>query len=210
MDVSDIINEDEDMNFFKIEKKKYNSSESPSPTLPRSPSRSRSPTPSPAIPNSPTETDKSELLFFEDNIYENDSNSTNKNSDVNDDENKRILKNKMILKNVEKIESFDEDMRNSCDSLSFGLENVQKNVLPAGLGDTGAMKRTVSLITAHKLSIAEMVEIMKDEMQIVQNMEHTDDRDCDVYLDKLGHILDLKSEAISTLRRELQNFKIRR
>jgi hypothetical protein len=50
---------------------------------------------------------------------------------------------------------------------------------------------------------------MKDEMLIVQNMEQCDDRDCDVYLDKLGHILDMKSEAISTLRNELQNFKSR-
>jgi hypothetical protein len=47
---------------------------------------------------------------------------------------------------------------------------------------------------------------MKDEMEIVQDMESAEDRDCDVYLDKLEHILELKSEAIFTLGRELKNF----
>lgn len=47
---------------------------------------------------------------------------------------------------------------------------------------------------------------MKDEMEIVQDMESAEERDCDIYLDKLEHILELKSEAIFTLGRELKNF----
>jgi hypothetical protein len=37
-----------------------------------------------------------------------------------------------------------------------------------GLSDTATMKRTVELLTAHKTSIADMVEMMKEEMEIVQ------------------------------------------
>lgn len=47
---------------------------------------------------------------------------------------------------------------------------------------------------------------MKVEMEIVQDMEGAEDRDSDRYLDKLEDILDLKSEAILTLRKELKSF----
>ena len=49
-------------------------------------------------------------------------------------------------------------------------------------------------------------QIMKDEMELVQDMESAEERDCDIYLDRLEHILELKSEAIFTLGRELKNF----
>jgi hypothetical protein len=50
------------------------------------------------------------------------------------------------------------------------------------------------------------MQIMKDEMELVQDMESAEERDCDIYLDRLEHILELKSEAIFTLGRELKNF----
>ena len=43
-------------------------------------------------------------------------------------------------------------------------------------------------------------------MEIVQDMEGQEDRDSDQYLEKLEDILDLKSDAISTLRKELKSF----
>jgi hypothetical protein len=57
------------------------------------------------------------------------------------------------------------------------------------------------------LSITSLpLQIMKDEMELVQDMESAEERDCDIYLDRLEHILELKSEAIFTLGRELKNF----
>ena len=73
--------------------------------------------------------------------------------------------------------------------------------------DTALMARTVDLLTAHKLSIAEMVEMMKEEMEIVQEMENTEDRDSELYVDRLEHVLGLKCEAIEVLRKELHFFQ---
>jgi hypothetical protein len=75
------------------------------------------------------------------------------------------------------------------------------------LGSTELIQRTVDLLSAHRLSIAEMVEVMKDEMELVQNMENAEDRDAEVYIDRLERILDVKAEAISTLMTELDSFK---
>jgi ribosome-binding protein aMBF1 (putative translation factor) len=42
---------------------------------------------------------------------------------------------------------------------------------------------------------------MKEEMQLVQDMERADDRDSEGYVDKLEQILELKLEGISSLRK---------
>lgn len=47
---------------------------------------------------------------------------------------------------------------------------------------------------------------MKDEMELVQQMENIDDRNTEEYLDHLESILKAKSDAISTLRSELNSF----
>eukprot|EP01031_Cornospumella_fuschlensis_P033740 gene33740-40820_t len=72
---------------------------------------------------------------------------------------------------------------------------------------TELIQRTLSLLAAHKLSIAEMVEVMKDEMELVQEMEAVEERDSEGYLDHLERILDVKSLAIGTLRKELDSFQ---
>lgn len=72
---------------------------------------------------------------------------------------------------------------------------------------TELLERTVGLLSAHKTAIAEMVEVMKDEMELVQEMENVDDRNSELYIDKLERILDVKSEAIYLLRNELNSFQ---
>jgi hypothetical protein len=73
--------------------------------------------------------------------------------------------------------------------------------------NTELIERTVGLLSAHKTAIAEMVEVMKDEMELVQDMENVDDRNSELYIDKLERILDVKSEAIYLLRTELNSFQ---
>lgn len=48
---------------------------------------------------------------------------------------------------------------------------------------------------------------MKDEMELVQEMENVEDRNSELYIDKLESILDVKSSAISALRNELYSFQ---
>jgi len=48
---------------------------------------------------------------------------------------------------------------------------------------------------------------MKDEMELVQEMESVDDRNTDLYIDKLELILNMKSDAVTTLRDELTRFQ---
>jgi hypothetical protein len=48
---------------------------------------------------------------------------------------------------------------------------------------------------------------MKEEMELVQEMENVDDRDSELYIDKLDRILQSKSEAIGGLRAELGRFQ---
>lgn len=48
---------------------------------------------------------------------------------------------------------------------------------------------------------------MKDEMELVQEMENVDDRNSELYIDKLERILAIKSEAIGSLRNELNSFQ---
>lgn len=49
--------------------------------------------------------------------------------------------------------------------------------------------------------------MMKDEMELVQEMENVDDRDTDIYLEKLEKILLAKSDAVRNLRKELDSFQ---
>jgi len=48
---------------------------------------------------------------------------------------------------------------------------------------------------------------MKDEMELVQEMENIDDRDTDIYIEKLEKIMQAKSAAVKTLRFELDSFQ---
>lgn len=51
---------------------------------------------------------------------------------------------------------------------------------------------------------------MKDEMELVQEMENVDDRNTDLYIDKLEMILNVKNDAVATLRDELSRFQHQR
>ncbi len=50
-------------------------------------------------------------------------------------------------------------------------------------------------------------QVMKEEMELVQDMENVDERDSELYLDKLEHILLAKAAAIDELRGELSVFQ---
>lgn len=75
------------------------------------------------------------------------------------------------------------------------------------LSNTDLIQRTVDLLSAHRSSIAEMVEVMKDEMELVQNMENMEDRDSESYVNRLDIIMELKSESVRNLRDELKKFQ---
>jgi hypothetical protein len=47
---------------------------------------------------------------------------------------------------------------------------------------------------------------MKEEMELVQNMER-DERDSDVYIDKLESLLNSKSDAVTELRSKVKRFQ---
>jgi hypothetical protein len=48
---------------------------------------------------------------------------------------------------------------------------------------------------------------MKDEMEIVQDMENAEDRDSELYLDRLEEILNKRDDSIDTLRSQLIRFQ---
>lgn len=48
---------------------------------------------------------------------------------------------------------------------------------------------------------------MKQEMELVQNMEEMDDRDSEAYAQDLENVLRLKKNSVSVLREELQKFQ---
>ena len=75
------------------------------------------------------------------------------------------------------------------------------------LGSTGLIQRTFDLLSAHKLAIAEMVEVMKDEMELVQRMEQTDERETEDYINRLEKLLLMKRGAVETLHEELHSFQ---
>ena len=82
-------------------------------------------------------------------------------------------------------------------------EIVDSNISLDKLGNTALIQETVELLSSHRLSIAEMVEVMKDEMELVQNMENAEDRNVEHYIDRLEQILDKKNDAIDLLKTRL-------
>jgi hypothetical protein len=48
---------------------------------------------------------------------------------------------------------------------------------------------------------------MKQEMELVQNMEATDDRDSEAYALELENVLKVKKNSVNVLRVELQRFQ---
>jgi hypothetical protein len=48
---------------------------------------------------------------------------------------------------------------------------------------------------------------MKDEMELLQEMENIDDRNTHAYLDQLDHIIQVKSDTLTSLRSELSLFQ---
>jgi hypothetical protein len=48
---------------------------------------------------------------------------------------------------------------------------------------------------------------MKDEMEIVQDMENAEDRDSELYLDRLEELLNKRDDSIDTLRSQLIRFQ---
>ena len=83
------------------------------------------------------------------------------------------------------------------------IEAIDSNINLDKLGNTALIQETVELLSSHRLSIAEMVEVMKDEMALVQNMENAEDRNVELYIDRLEQILDKKNDAIDSLKMRL-------
>ena len=52
-----------------------------------------------------------------------------------------------------------------------------------------------------------ILQVMKDEMELVQQMENVDDRDSEHYIDQLERILSAKASAIGSLQDELSSFQ---
>lgn len=91
------------------------------------------------------------------------------------------------------------DVEESDEPVVFGYDEYRQ--------DSNALGRMSSgLFSAHKLAIAEMVEVMKEEMELVQNMEVAEDRDSEAYADALERILAMKAEGVEALRAELDRF----
>ncbi len=94
------------------------------------------------------------------------------------------------------------------DNANIPLESIEeRDELSSSLGSTGLIQRTYDLLSSHKLAIADMVEVMKDEMELVQNMEQADQRDAEAYVSRLDTLLDIKGSAVRQLRDELHAFQ---
>ena len=52
-----------------------------------------------------------------------------------------------------------------------------------------------------------VVQVMKQEMELVQNMEATDDRDSEAYAQQLEDLLLTKKHSVNVLRTQLQVFQ---
>jgi hypothetical protein len=51
---------------------------------------------------------------------------------------------------------------------------------------------------------------MKEEMELVQNMENADDRDAEQYTARLDKLLEIKDAALQNLKSELKHFAKKR
>ena len=67
--------------------------------------------------------------------------------------------------------------------------------------------RALSLLSAHKKSIADTVEDMKGEMELVQAMEDNVDRDLEHYMSSLETMLVSKGKAVDSLQTEVRRFQ---
>ena len=52
-----------------------------------------------------------------------------------------------------------------------------------------------------------MMQVMKEEMELVQDMEQTELRDSHQYVSQLETILAAKKESVNALRKELKDFQ---
>ena len=82
-----------------------------------------------------------------------------------------------------------------------------QNSTSSEFGETANIARTLSLLSAHKKSIADTVDGMKGEMELVQAMEDSEDRDLQLYMQSLEALLDTKERALEALRAELNQFR---
>ena len=89
------------------------------------------------------------------------------------------------------------------DSKNFAIFNQRNRNLLRPEGNSILMGETVDLLTLHKNVITHMVEIMKGEMELVQGMEDSENRDSVQYAASLENVLDFKAKALDTLQREL-------
>ena len=146
-------------------------------------------------------TSKEANVKSEKNIF--DSSSSSSNLSVPDKIKSPVSK--QILSN-----NHNDDISNS-NNYHNSKGGVQEQLLPSlQFGSTDLIQRTFDLLSAHKLAIAQMVEVMKDEMELVQNMEQVDRRDAEGYVGKLEKLLTVKGGAIQSLQKELQKFQIYR
>ena len=72
--------------------------------------------------------------------------------------------------------------------------------------DVQTLNLTLSLLSAHKRSIANTVEDMKVEMQLVQSMEDSEDRNVSHYVEELAAMLDRKEASVKSLREQVADF----
>lgn len=126
----------------------------------------------------------SQKSAFEDHMHEFGRNEDGDDFDLLDDTNSEEL--------VHDVEDTD-------DPELFGYDDYRQ-------GATVLTQMSAGLFSAHKLAIAEMVEVMKEEMELVQNMEVAEDRDSEAYANALERILTMKEEGVDALRAELDRF----
>jgi len=135
----------------------------------------------------------------------NNSDSENMN-DINDESYKQPEFPEKAIEVIEVIENKQPIKSNQQQPLQQQVNQPTRNQ-SISLTSTNGIQMTVNLLTTHKTAIAEMVEVMKEEMLLVQEMENAEERDSEGYVDKLDDILSLKLDGIQSLRNELKQFQ---
>ena len=98
--------------------------------------------------------------------------------------------------------NYDNDRVKGTSMGNSSQEKDSKNIPKAK--SVSRMEKTINLLTLHKNVITDMVEIMKGEMELVQSMENTENRDGLQYASSLESTLDFKDQVLDTLRNELR------
>ena len=98
--------------------------------------------------------------------------------------------------------NYDDDRVKGTSMGNSSQEKDSKNIPKAK--SVSRMEKTINLLTLHKNVITDMVEIMKGEMELVQSMENTENRDGLQYASSLESTLDFKDQVLDTLRNELR------